>query len=243
MLATPKSIEETRMLRETSELQYRILKSKCDQALAERDELVAFKVSTQKKIEELEERRAAYELKFPPELDVDAVTRRLDSLPPLDEMQTGAASPKASRFAEKRNLQTALRQVLPALFSTANATDTLQAACTKALLFQQIDAFRDVSAQRSPTAAAIQNCERELELCLENVRQTNRFVIADVILNRSNCTCRELDDMVYNHSLSTTLSKPRFSSSPKSPLASLSRAATDVPPQRSVKLSPLGADR
>ncbi len=113
MLATPKSIEETRMLREASELQCRILKGKCDEALAERDELVAFKVSTQKRIEELEEQRAVYELKFPAELDVDAVTQRLNSLPPLDEVQTGPASPKASRFADKRSLQTALRQVLP----------------------------------------------------------------------------------------------------------------------------------
>lgn len=111
MLATPKMIEEARLLRESSELQYRILRGKCDQALAERDELVAFKVSTQKRIEELEERRATYELKFPPELDVDAVARRLDALPPLEEVQVGPASPKASRFADKRNLQTALRQV------------------------------------------------------------------------------------------------------------------------------------
>ncbi len=99
------------MLRETAELQYRILKGKCDQAIAERDELVVFKVSTQKRIEELEERRALYELKFSPELDVDAISQRLESLPPPDELQMGPSSPKSSRFSDKRNLQTALREV------------------------------------------------------------------------------------------------------------------------------------
>jgi hypothetical protein len=176
VLATPKSIDDTRLLRESAELQCRILKGKCDLALAERDELVAFKVSTQKRIEELEEQRAMYELKFPPDLDVDAVARRLESLPPLDEVQAGPASPKASRFAEKRTLQTALRQVRPALASDSvqNASDFAQAACTKALLFQQIDAFREVSAMASPSASAMEGCKRELELCLENVRKTNR---------------------------------------------------------------------
>ncbi len=111
VLATPKLIEETRMLREASELQFRILKGKCDQAMAERDELVAFKVSTQKRIEELEERRGLYELKFSPELDVDAISQRLEALPPLDGMQVGPSSPKTSRFSDKRNLQTALREV------------------------------------------------------------------------------------------------------------------------------------
>ena len=111
VLATPKLIEETRMLREASELQFRILKGKCDQAMAERDELVAFKVSTQKRIEELEERRRLYELKFSPELDVDAISERLEALPPLDGVQVGPSSPKTSRFNDKRNLQTALREV------------------------------------------------------------------------------------------------------------------------------------
>jgi hypothetical protein len=99
------------MLREASELQHRILKGKCDQAIAERDALVVFKVGTQKRIEELEERRAFYELKFSPELDVDAISQRLEALPPVDDMQLGPSSPKSSRFAEKRNLQTALREV------------------------------------------------------------------------------------------------------------------------------------
>ena len=99
------------MLRETAELQFRILKEKCDQAIAERDELVVFKVSTQKRIEELEERRALYELKFSPDLDVDVISQRLESLPPLDELQMGTSSPKSSRFSDKRNLQTALREV------------------------------------------------------------------------------------------------------------------------------------
>jgi hypothetical protein len=107
----PKQIEDTRMRREAAELQYRILKNQCDQALAERDELVIFKVSTQKRIEELEERRAVYELKYPPELDVDAISRRLEALPALDDMQMGPSSSKTARFGDKRDLQTALRQV------------------------------------------------------------------------------------------------------------------------------------
>jgi hypothetical protein len=125
VLATPKLIEETRMLREASELQLRILKGKCDQSMAERDELVAFKVSTQKRIEELEERRGMYELKFSPELDVDAISQRLEALPPLDGMQVGLSSPKTSRFGDKRNLQTALREVCArALCSIANLNAT-----------------------------------------------------------------------------------------------------------------------
>jgi hypothetical protein len=170
-------IEETRMQHESAELQYRILKEKYDQALAERDELVAYKVGTQKRIEELEEIRAMYELKFPPELDVDAVSRRLDALPPLEEAQVGPVISKASRFTEKRNLQTALRQVFSSFVLLNDMlvwNDVKQAAVTKALLFQQIEAFREVGSLRAPTAAALQDCERNLKSCLENVRETNR---------------------------------------------------------------------
>lgn len=125
MLATPKLIEETRMLREASELQLRILKEKCDQSMAERDELVAFKVSTQKRIEELEVRRGMYELKFSPELDVDAIAHRLEALPPLDGVQVGPSSTKTSRFGDKRNLQTSLREVCArALCGIANLNAT-----------------------------------------------------------------------------------------------------------------------
>jgi len=52
--------------------------------------------------------------------------------------------------------------------------DVEQAAVAKALIFQQIDAFREVGSLQIPTAAALQDCERNLESCLENVRQTNR---------------------------------------------------------------------
>ncbi len=119
MLATPKQIEETRMRREAVELQHRILKTQCDQALAERDELVGYKVSTQKRIEELEERRSVYELKYPPELDVDAISRRLEALPAMDEMQVGPSCSKTTRFGDKRELQTALRQVCVREYSSA----------------------------------------------------------------------------------------------------------------------------
>ena len=111
MLATPHMIEEVTMQREASELQYRILKGKCDQALAERDELVSFKVATQKRIEELDERRGVYELKFHSDLDVDAISQRLEALPPLDDAQMGLSSPKSARTTHKRELHTALRQV------------------------------------------------------------------------------------------------------------------------------------
>ena len=48
-----------------------------------------------------------------------------------------------------------------------------QAASTKALVFQQLDAWRDICPPRIPTAAAFQDCERSLEMCLDNVRCTN----------------------------------------------------------------------
>ncbi len=99
------------MQREASELQCRILKGKCDQALAERDELVSFKVATQKRIEELEEKRGCYELKFHSDLDVDGLCQRLAALPPVDDMLMVPSSPKSARMTHKRELHTALRQV------------------------------------------------------------------------------------------------------------------------------------
>jgi hypothetical protein len=48
-----------------------------------------------------------------------------------------------------------------------------QAASTKALIFQQIDAFRDVQIPHVSTKAAFQDCERSLEACLQNLRKQN----------------------------------------------------------------------
>jgi len=48
-----------------------------------------------------------------------------------------------------------------------------QAASTKALIFQQIDAFRDVQIPQASTKAAFQDCERSLEACLDNLRKQN----------------------------------------------------------------------
>jgi hypothetical protein len=178
VLATPKMIEESRLLLEAAELQYRILKTKCDQALAERDELVSFKVVTQKRIEELEERRAVFELKYPSELDVDAITHQLEALPPLDDSQIRPLNTKPCQISGKKNLQTALRQVwdCDSNYSHFNHRDfhtNPQAASVKALLFQQLDAFRDIGISQAPNVSSLTKCEQNLQDCLANVLKTN----------------------------------------------------------------------